>query len=326
MFNERLITRREALQQLSAGTLLALGLWPGALRAAGKGNSGSFQFIAINDTHYQSADCGRWLEAVVRQMKTHGPIEFCLHAGDLSDNGRRSDFAAVRDIFKGLGVLAHFVIGNHDYINEKFASAEPKPSALVPVFSPKDERRWLPNSQGATIAADGTAKAPPTTAKASTSAQFDRSGYEQFFPKLNYYFKHRGWQVIGLDSSMGTLADKTTIQPHTLRWVDDHLPKMDKQEPTIIFTHFPMGPTVKYRPLNADALLERFKSYNLQAVFCGHWHGFSERQLGSATLTTNRCCALIRGNHDGTKEKGYFLCTAKDGKISREFVEFKPKV
>ena len=40
-------------------------------------------------------------------------------------------------------------------------------------------------------------------------------------------------------------------------------------------------------------------------------------------LTTNQCCALKRTNHDKSPEKGYFLCHAKDGDISREFVEVK---
>jgi hypothetical protein len=26
-------------------------------------------------------------------------------------------------------------------------------------------------------------------------------------------------------------------------------------------------------------------------------------------------------NHDGTKEKGYFVCQAKEGKVERKFVE-----
>lgn len=70
-------------------------------------------------------------------------------------------------------------------------------------------------------------------------------------------------------------------------------------------------------------LLARFKPYNLQAVFCGHWHGFTKHQVGAAVLTTNRCCALKRNNHDNMKEKGYFLCTAAQGKITRDFIEVK---
>ena len=83
------------------------------------------------------------------------------------------------------------------------------------------------------------------------------------------------------------------------------------------------GPLVIGRPNNANALLNRFKEYNLQAVYCGHWHGFTERHVKDTVLTTNRCCSYRRQNHDGTKEKGYFLCHARDGKIERKFVEVK---
>jgi hypothetical protein len=78
------------------------------------------------------------------------------------------------------------------------------------------------------------------------------------------------------------------------------------------------------RPLNADPVLEGFRDFNLVAVFDGHYHGFTERHAGRTVLTTNRCCAISRNNHDGTPEKGYFLCTALDGQIQRQFVEVKP--
>ena len=36
----------------------------------------------------------------------------------------------------------------------------------------------------------------------------DRSAYEQIFPgQINYSFTHRGWQIIGLDSSEGTKVE-----------------------------------------------------------------------------------------------------------------------
>ncbi len=38
-------------------------------------------------------------------------------------------------------------------------------------------------------------------------------------------------------------------------------------------------------------------------------------------VTTNRCCAFVKPNVDGSKEKGYFLCHARKGKIERTFVE-----
>lgn len=154
----------------------------------------------------------------------------------------------------------------------------------------------------------------------------ERVTYDAAFPEsINYTFRHRGWQFVGLDTSDGLKFENTSIQPHTFAWVDQHVRKLDKDRPTIIFTHFPMGPGVKYRPLNTDALLERFKPFNLQAIFCGHFHGFTEAKVQNTIATTNRCCALKRGNHDGTKEKGYFLCEARNGKVTREFVQLAPE-
>ena len=139
----------------------------------------------------------------------------------------------------------------------------------------------------------------------------------------NLKLRHRGWQFVGLDTSDGQRYEKIEIQPATFRWLDDYLPRLDKTKPTVVFTHFPLGLGVKYRPTNADALLDRFRQFNLQAVFNGHYHAFTERTAGGFTLTTNRCCAYRRDNHDQSKEKGYFVGEAKDGKITREFMEYQ---
>ena len=263
-------TRRAALERLSAGTLLALGLWPGALRGAAGTSGASFRFIVVNDTHLFTPECGAWLERVVAQMKNHN-AEFCLHAGDLSEKGERDHLETVKEIFHGLGVAVFPVIGNHDY----------------------------PDEGG-------------------------RQNYTRTFRlRLNYYFRHRGWQFVGLDTTEGQRYEKTTISAETFHWLDDYLPRLDQRRPTVLFTHFPLGANVTYRPINADALLDRFREFNLQAVFSGHFHGFTERRAGATILTTNRCCALKRSNHDGTKEKGYFVCSAGQAGISREFVEYK---
>jgi 3',5'-cyclic AMP phosphodiesterase CpdA len=155
-------------------------------------------------------------------------------------------------------------------------------------------------------------------------ANSDRAVWDELFPKsLNYRFTHRGWNFVGLDSSEGLKYQNTTIQPGTLGWLDDNLPKLDRRAPTILFTHFPLGPNTTYRPQNADALIERFTEFNVVAVFSGHFHGFTERTVRETVFTTNKCCAIARGNHDKTTEKGYFLCRARDGRIEREFVEVK---
>ena len=263
------ITRRQALR-LSAGSLLALGLWPGCATVQ-PARAEAFSFLVVNDTHYMTPECGHWLEGVVRQMKTHRAIDFCLVVGDLADSGKPEQLGPVREIFSSLRVPIYTQLGNHDYLQ-----------------------------------------------------QTNRKAYEKTFPRrVNYWFEHGGWQFVGLDSTDGQKYQKTEIQPATFRWLDENLPRLEKAKPTVLFTHFPLGIGVTYRPLNADKLLERFREFNLISVFNGHFHGFTEHQFQHAAVTTNRCCSFQRGNHDKTLEKGYFLCAAKEGKISRSFVEFK---
>ncbi len=153
---------------------------------------------------------------------------------------------------------------------------------------------------------------------------FDRSAYLRVFPKqLNYRFTHRGWQILGLDTSEGTLSQGTTISAATLAWLDENLPKIPRGAPVIVLTHFPLGEGVFGRPVNAEAVLQRLAQVNLQAVFSGHFHGYTERALGPAVLTTDKCCSRVRGNHDMTPEKGWFVGRAAGGKISRQFVQLR---
>ena len=265
-----MLTRRELLRR-SPAALLAAGLWPGTL-SAGDSDAGSYSFLVVNDLHSLDKKCGPWFEKVVRQMAAHEEKpELLLIAGDLAEDGKAEQLAAVKEIFAGLKLPFYVVPGNHDY-------------------TPKQERK----------------------------------AYDDLFPdRLNYTFDQNGWQFVSLDTTEGTKSANTTIAVTTLKWLDDQLPKLDKKKPLIIVTHFPLGDGVKMRPKNADDVLKRFLEYNLRAAYSGHFHGFTEKKAGDAVLTTNKCCAFSRGNHDGTKEKGYFLVAAKDGRLERKFVEVK---
>ena len=266
------MTRRRMLG-LSASSLLTLGLWPGALRAEGTGNAGNFHFLVVNDVHYMTERCGRFLERVLETVKAQPKPDFCLIAGDLSDQGTTAALTAVMEAFQKLGVPVFPVIGNHDYRSQK-----------------------------------------------------DRSDYEKLFPdRFNYHFEHKGWLFAGLDTTEGLNSGGTKIQAPTLNWLDDHLPKLDKKSPLVLFTHFPLGEKVTNRPVNANDLLERLREHNLRGVFSGHYHASTERRLGEATLVTNRCCSISRANHDGSREKGYFVCAAREGAITRTFVEVDTK-
>src|SRR5262245_1382336 len=82
------IKRRDFLK-FSAGSLLATGYWPGALRAA-DADAGEFHFIAVNDFHSLDKKCLPWFEKTMKQMKAHEPkIDFLLVCGDLANDGKK---------------------------------------------------------------------------------------------------------------------------------------------------------------------------------------------------------------------------------------------
>ena len=109
----------------------------------------------------------------------------------------------------------------------------------------------------------------------------DRKNYEEACPKaLNYTFEHKGWQFVMLDSTDGTKAKCAILKP-TFDYVDEALPKLDKNKPTLLVTHFPQGPKVTNRSTNADDLLDQFKPYQFKrrlwrALSCLYRHGSSE--------------------------------------------------
>jgi 3',5'-cyclic AMP phosphodiesterase CpdA len=140
---------------------------------------------------------------------------------------------------------------------------------------------------------------------------------------LNYYFEHRGWQFVVIDSTEGKKWGKTQVQPATLAWLDAELPKLDRARPLVLATHFPLASSTPLCPLNAEDVLARFVNHNLRLVLGGHHHGRTEVARGNYALVTNACCSRVADNHDGTKTKGYWLCrTQADGMVRRNFVEF----
>jgi predicted phosphodiesterase len=158
-------------------------------------------------------------------------------------------------------------------------------------------------------------------------ADDDAEAYNSLFPRrLNYWFEHRGWQFVGLDTTDGRRWEKTLIQPGTFHWLAGKLGRIEARKPTVLFTHFPLGEAVSYRPANTDELLERFRHFNLKAILSGHWHGFTLRWQESVFALTNRCCALKRGNHDRSPAKGYLVCEARDGCLTYRFVECRPAI
>jgi len=241
-----------------------------------------FEFLAVNDLHYHNAECDEWFTTVFAAMKESAPrAEFIILGGDLADEGKPEQLQGFHRLLPQLNFPFHAVPGNHD-----------------------------------------------------CATATDRTIYETLFAgHINSAFVHRGWQFIGLDTADGDNWHDTTIPASTIDFLTRQLATVSPKTPLVVFTHFPLGeniflppqkpgsPTYNFRPLNADVLLEKLSGFNLQAILCGHYHSFTERKLGSAILTTNKCCSRVQKNHDGSPEKGWFVCEARSGKISRRFVE-----
>lgn len=137
--------------------------------------------------------------------------------------------------------------------------------------------------------------------------------------RLNARFDYGGWQFLALDTTEGRGVYRTRISQDTLTWLDRTLPSVSRTKPLVVLTHLPLGRNW-LRPLNARAVLDRLQNHNLQAAFSGHWHGWTERVERGVALRTGRCCSWWRGNHDGSDQKGYLLCTAGATGVRPEFV------
>ncbi len=146
--------------------------------------------------------------------------------------------------------------------------------------------------------------------------------YDRYFPnQYHYAFAHRGWQFFAFNTANGRGYQNIAMRDSVFQWLDQNLGKFNPGKPSVLFTHFPQGFGLARRSANADQFLERFKDFNLQAILNGHWHGYSETTLREAWITTNRCCARIRENHDGSPLKGWFVCEAREGRVTRRFVQ-----
>lgn len=136
---------------------------------------------------------------------------------------------------------------------------------------------------------------------------------------------HGGWQFLGFDSTDGNAWRDTRIGGEALAFLESAAVRLDREAPTVVFTHFPLAAGVPMAPLNAADVLAGLDGLNLRAVFGGHFHGSTERPHRDGVLTTGACCSRFRNNHDGTRPEGSLLCTAHpDGTLERAFVEYEP--
>jgi 3',5'-cyclic AMP phosphodiesterase CpdA len=173
----------------------------------------------------------------------------------------------------------------------------------------------------------GNHDGPPGRAIGSGAAGL--MDYEAHFPnRRNYHFTHKGWQMLGLDTTNGSGYELLPIPAGTLEYARRAAAALDRRLPTILFTHMPLDPTVRFSSSQGYELLRILLPLNLRIVFSGHFHGFTERQAPPPSpahlkLLTNACCSRVRELHDGTTRRGYFRCRANgDESVSYTFVEY----
>jgi predicted MPP superfamily phosphohydrolase len=151
--------------------------------------------------------------------------------------------------------------------------------------------------------------------------------YERLFPgRRNYTFMHKGWQFIALDTTNGSGYQKLPIPTETRAFARRAAQSLDPKLPTILFTHMPLNPEIRFASADGYALLEDLAGLNLRIVFSGHFHGRTRTaapSLPTLTLLTNTTCSRSREIHDGTTERGYYQCqTHIDGTVAYTFVEY----
>jgi 3',5'-cyclic AMP phosphodiesterase CpdA len=247
----------------------------------------SFRFAVLNDLHYTDPEDRPWLEGIINQVNQTG-----------AGGGDKIELCLI------LGDLAE--LGTE----EELAAAKQILSQLKMPWHVVPGNHDGPPGRDPGAPGDGSA---------------NLTAYEKFFPnQRNYMFEHKGWQFVALDTTDGSGWQNVTARPETLAFAKSAASKLDKNRPTIIFTHFPIGTGVPYTITNGPELLALFRGQKIPVIFSGHYHGQTSVTQGGIELITNRCCSMRREIHDGQTSRGYFLCrTTPDAKVEREFIEFK---
>ena len=98
------------------------------------------------------------------------------------------------------------------------------------------------------------------------------ANYESLFPdRRNYTFVHKGWQFLALDTTNGSGWKELPIPEDAFAFARQAAATLDRAAPTILFTHMPLEPTVRYASSQGYELLRILLPLNLRIVFSGHF-------------------------------------------------------
>ncbi|MCC7491904.1 MAG: metallophosphoesterase [Fimbriimonadaceae bacterium] len=144
-----------------------------------------------------------------------------------------------------------------------------------------------------------------------------RGTFEEVIGPLMQRIDLEDWTFLLCDSNPGDAVPMAAAQ---VAWLRDQVAAIEPQTPLVLACHHPLLQSGPYRLAGADEVLGLFARHNLRAVLNAHFHGNVENRRGELLQTTTACLSTTRGNHDGTKVKGYRLWHVSGETIRTEFV------
>jgi 3',5'-cyclic AMP phosphodiesterase CpdA len=107
------LTRRQ-MMKISAGALLAAGMWSRGARAAETATK-PLTFLQVNDFHFADDQCVPFFEGLVKEFNKIEKAALLLIAGDLLDDGTEAQAKAIHGILGKLKMPYYVTCGNHDF-------------------------------------------------------------------------------------------------------------------------------------------------------------------------------------------------------------------
>ncbi len=92
--------------------------------------------------------------------------------------------------------------------------------------------------------------------------------FGRIWPADRFVFEHGGYTFIGMHQGPLMKMGDGHWAPQDVRWLEDTLKKLPKDQPIIFVTHYPLDDGIA----NWYVVLDLLKKYNTQAILCGHGH------------------------------------------------------
>ena len=153
-------------------------------------------------------------------------------------------------------------------------------------------------------------KIPCHTLPGNHDTKWSESGATDFpliWKQDRFLFEQGGYCFIGMHQGPLMKMGDGHWAPQDVRWLDETLKKLPKDQPIIFITHYPIDNGIA----NWYVVLDLLKKYNTQVVLCGHGHanrGFSFEGVPGVMGRSNLRASAPTG--------GFNVVEVKDGKMT----------